>query len=469
MLDHVGWYFTAPWDPIPIRRGDALGLRAGADYFADLLAPGLSNSTSDARWISILSWCLKWSHITWQRAGGGDLSQRDAQRARYAWLRPLELLWIERALISNQEGGQLRGVRSVRRWRSAWARENRWLPNFGMSADQFRRYRQTGSYGAYRVVFRNVEGLTTGDGFTPGSTALALADLVNDSLPRSARLDAKQFDGRTKWGHWGAGNEVQYWIEHWRASREAPGGYLPTPAAEFGRRLPEDERDLLEPCLFPHNSVRRLVAEALASATEAGSHTDLCTALALSDALAGALAPASLAALPAFTQLADASMHAMRGLWAKVHRDGDTSTPTVASLAESEDLRERMAGLRLAADRWLIEPTRTTFPHERVSTELASSMLAATTTVDQLRALARHHHSHGGGRRWFREEADKFVPLLSDTGVEASDYRFRLTALTRLAAQCGLRGMQSALMAVTRNELDGTSDDDLDDQDGGPP
>lgn len=57
-----GWYFTAPWDPVLIRRGDALGLRAGADYFAELLAPGLSNASSDARWISLLSWCLMWSH-----------------------------------------------------------------------------------------------------------------------------------------------------------------------------------------------------------------------------------------------------------------------------------------------------------------------------------------------------------------------------------------------------------------------
>ena len=47
------WYFTAPWDSVPVRRDDALGFRAGADYFADLLAPGLSNAASDARWISL--------------------------------------------------------------------------------------------------------------------------------------------------------------------------------------------------------------------------------------------------------------------------------------------------------------------------------------------------------------------------------------------------------------------------------
>lgn len=42
------WYFSAPWDPLPVRRGDALGLRAGADYFADIIAPGLSSGTFDS-------------------------------------------------------------------------------------------------------------------------------------------------------------------------------------------------------------------------------------------------------------------------------------------------------------------------------------------------------------------------------------------------------------------------------------
>src|SRR5574337_1696143 len=166
MSEHGSWYFTGPWDPVLVRRGDALGLRAGADYFADLLAPGLSNATSDARWISLLSWCLKWSHVVWSNAGGGDLSRRDDQRARYAWLRPLELLWVDRTLESGQTTGQLRGRRSIERWRKA----NRQLPNFAMSPDQFRRYRQIGTYGAYRVVPRTVPGLTTGDGWTPDAT-----------------------------------------------------------------------------------------------------------------------------------------------------------------------------------------------------------------------------------------------------------------------------------------------------------
>ena len=122
MLEESSWYFTAPWEPVAIRRGDALGLRAAADYFADLIAPGLSNATSDARWISLMSWCLKWSHVVWQKADGGDLSTREAQRTRYAWLRPLELLWIARTLEAGQTTGQLRGRRSVERGALAQSR-----------------------------------------------------------------------------------------------------------------------------------------------------------------------------------------------------------------------------------------------------------------------------------------------------------------------------------------------------------
>lgn len=176
MSEQPTWYFTAPWEPVSVRRGDALGFRAAADHFAELVAPGLSNSTFDARWISLLSWCLRWSHVAWQNAGGADLSRREAQRDRYAWLRPLELLWVARTLESRQMTGQLRGRRSVERWLT----QNRTQPNFAMSPDQFRRYRQVGTYGAYRVVFRTVGGLTTGDGWTPEATALELAKLVDE-------------------------------------------------------------------------------------------------------------------------------------------------------------------------------------------------------------------------------------------------------------------------------------------------
>jgi hypothetical protein len=46
---------------------------------------------------------------------------------------------------------------------------------------------------------------------------------------------------------------------------------------------------------------------------------------------------------------------------------------------------------------------------------------------------------------------------VSDTGIAASDYRFRLRSICLLAAQCGVADMQSALKVITqgRPEDDG--------------
>lgn len=249
MPEQWGWYLTGPWEPVSIRRGDALGFRGASDYFAELLAPGLSNNTSDARWISLLSWCLKWSHIAWQNAGGRDLSRRDEQRERYTWLRPLELLWVDRTLEAGQKTGQLRGRRSIERWR----KNHRSSPNFAMSSDQFRRYRQVGTYGAYRVVLRTMPRLTTGDGWTPDDTSLQLARLVNDSLPGAARLRQEHFENGTQWGHWSKGKQVEYWTKHgWAEWEKSAGrGFLPTPDEAIRRPLPKEERQLLAPALFP--------------------------------------------------------------------------------------------------------------------------------------------------------------------------------------------------------------------------
>lgn len=461
VLEQSSWYFTAPWDPVPIRRGDALGLRAGADYFAELLAPGLSNNTSDARWISLLSWCLKWSHIAWRSAGGVDLSNRDDQRARYAWLRPLELLWVARALVSGQTTGQLRGRRSVRRWLDA-GEDVRRLDKFGMSEDQFRRFRQVGTYGAYRVVFRSISGLTTGDGWTPDDTAHKLANFVNESLPRPAQLRQEQLEVGTKWGHWSGGGEARYWLTRgWETGWASTGGLLPTQDEAKQRRLTEYERSLLEPALFATDSTRRMTAEVLASAKAARTHAGLCDALANSSALSKKLEPSSLAPLPAFTRFADAAMHAMRGLWSKINHDDAKQASAIESLALSVELQSKLDLLRDAGVAWLNAPARSVFPHEQVVTRLAEAMRDATTPVAQIRALARHHHEHGGGRRWFREQVGRLVPIVADTGIAASDYRFRLRPLCRLAAQCGVANLTQALDAVEQQEPDDEEGDTL--------
>lgn len=458
-----GWYFTAPWDPVPIRRGDALGFRAGADYFADLLAPDLSNAASDARWLSLLSWCLKWSHVVWQHAGGSDLSRRDGQRARYAWLRPLELLWVDRTLESGQTTGQLRGRQSIKRWREA----ERELPNFAMTPDQFRRYRQVGTYGAYRVVLRKVRGLTKGDGWTLDDTAIQLATLVNESLPGDVRLKEPHFDNGTKWKHW-VGDEARYWVKHgWPKAWEKAGkGLRPTPNDDVGKRLPQEERRLLEPALFSAESTRRLTAETLAAAKGAWSHADLCETLANSIVLSSKIEPRSLAPLPAFTRFADASMHAMRGLWTEINTDDLNPAPAVDKLAGSSQIRTRLDLVRETGAAWLRAPGRIAFPHADVVTRLAEATQAARTPIDQVRALAGHHYEHGGGRRWFREQGGKMVPLVENNDIAASDYRFRLRALSRLAGQCGVANMKDVLDVVERNELEDTAQRDPADEEG---
>ncbi|MBS0212001.1 MAG: hypothetical protein JSR26_02310 [Proteobacteria bacterium] len=424
----------------------------------------MSNATSDARWITLLSWCLKWSHVVWESTGGGDLSGRDAQRARYAWLRPLELLWIDRTIESGQTTGQLRGRRSIERWRLA----KRQLPNFAMNPDQFRRYRQIGIYGAYRVILRAERELTRGDGWTPARTTLDLANLVNQSLPRDARLKHEKFEIGTKWGIW-TGDEARYWVKHGWPPAERKGadrGLLPTPDKGISKRLPEQERRLLEPVLFSAESTRRVTADAMAGARGARSHADLCDWLANSYALSKKIEPKSLATLPAFSRFADASMHAMRGLWVEINGDEANQTPSLEKLARSSELRARLDLVRETGKAWLSAPRRCTFPHDSVITRLAEAVLAAKNTIDLLRTLARHHHEHGGGRRWFREQGGKMVPLVADSGIAASDYRFRLRPLGLLAAQCGVAKLNDVLDVVGRNQFEEADSLRAEDEDG---
>lgn len=452
MNEQPGWYLTAPRERVTVRRGDPLGFRVTAEHYAELLAPGLSNASSDARWITLLSWCLHWSDVVWQQADGRDLSARDAQSARYAWLRPLELLWVDRTLEAGQSSGQLRGLRSVKRWRDA----KRKPPNFDMSAEQFRRFRQVGTYGAYRVVFRGMQELTTGDGWTPAGEARKLADIVNSALPAEFRLKRDDFGNGVKWAVW-TGREAQYWItKGWPAAGRSDSRWpkhgtraaerlLPADKDRIGTPLPEPERRVMESVLFSIGSTRRTTAECLARAKHARSHAELA------DALAGSTKLTGLEGLPAFTRFADAATHAMRGLWDQVWKNGPA--PDIGSLARSQDLRERLDRARERGGVWLGQQSERADHRARTVTLLAQTLAEAEAPADQIRALVGHHQAHGGGRRWFEHRSGRIVPLLPDAANPAADYRFRLRALTRLAAQCGVARLGHTLDAVERSEF----------------
>jgi len=446
------WYFTAPWEPVRLRRGDALGFRAAADHFADLLAPGLNNATRDARWITLLSWCLYWSHRAWQKAGGRDLSEREEQRRRYAWLRPLELLWIARALEfdaqkQNPPKRQLPGQRSVRNWL-----DKRHLPDFSMSTPQFIRYRQIGIYGAYRVVFRSVAGLTVGnDGWTPDETMRALAQLVD----HSTSFKATQLDKNIKWGSWN-GKENRFWIEKgWRDWRSANKEMLPTPTGLANVKLSADECRLLKPALFGDGSFRRITASILAEATHTTkSHDDLCEILAKSRASFRDAKYDVLALLPVFSRFTDAAMDGMRGLWDEIGNSDVAQSVSLQKLVQTDDIPEKLNVLRTAAENWRRTSDKDRFPHEAIVTSLAEAICQARTPLDQVRALIAHHQKEGGGRRWLYEQDGRLVREATDSDIPASDYRFRLLPLCRMAAQCGVADMRHALAALRLNSDD---------------
>jgi hypothetical protein len=322
-----------------------------------------------------------------------------------------------------------------------------------MNPDQFRRYRQVGTYGAYRVVFRTVADLTEGDGWTPAKTALKLADLVNQKLPQEAQLRDKRFERVTKWGIW-RDQETRFWTERgWREWRtKADHGFLPTPDNAVRKPLSKDERRILEPALFSTDSVRRVTAEVLASANACRSHSELCDALANSTKLELKLKPASLVPFPAFTRLADAAMHAMRVLWKEIIRDEENQAPVIEKIARSSDLQEKFQELRKASETWCKTQHRNTFPHNQTVTRLAETMFDVNTPKEQIQALTKYHQENGGGRRWFREQAGKLMPLVADTGIATSDYRFRLRSICLLAAQCGVADMNAALDAISQHD-----------------
>lgn len=443
------------------RRGDALGFRGLADQYADALAPDLSNGTVDARWITLLSWCLKASHEVWAKAEGeSGLGSRAAQQRRYAWLRPLELLWVAWTLQAGEAGGrQLRGQRAVRKWLAGGARGE----NFGMPPEQFRRYRQTGLYGAYRTLMRRVPGFTLGergpDGWTPSTVVNGLFDHVNRRLPKHVRFRDEVLDGGTHWGRWRE-QEDRWWMKAgWDWEVGGLEELLPTEAG-VSKLLPGEERELLKGCLFPKDHRRLVVARALRGVEPGSRHVDLCDLLARDPVLMSSGAGPLLATLPAFTRLADAGMDAMRALWAAVGASDQAGGPEVADLASVPALQQPLLRLVESSRTWNARPDTAMMRAGETVVLLAGAMAGARTAGEQLRALARHHELHGGGLRWFRVRRGRVEPLLPQNGAAASPYRFRLWPLARLARQCGVADTRTALEAALSRDDDAPDEGD---------
>jgi hypothetical protein len=447
--------FTAPWEPVVVRRGDALGLRALADQFADALAPDLSNRIRDGRWVTILAWCLARSHAVFHASGGRSVATRSEQRERYAWLRPLELMWVARTIALAKEDWRDRSLAGQRRVQPWYTDDSKSRDRFGMSIDQFRAYRQTGMYGGYRVAFRKWPDMTVrGDGWTPGPATNGLAQWLDGKLGKVARPPWPIHDEDSlpmKRAKRDPGSEHGWWFRHWdtfdRGGRSADENTLPRRKDDF-TILPEV--DLLKPLVFggdPSGRLRSKVAREVqrASATD---HIEVCEHLSRVFA-----SDPTMKLLSRFSRLADAGMAAMDLVAKPLGRKPRVTLADVAARPAAGAVCEE---LMAAAQEWR-KNGEMQLRHIEKAHRFARAIPSARPN-DCLRALLQHHEVYGGGLRWFVLRDGK-VETRTPPRAVSSRYRFRLWSLCRLATQCGvLRNMPSALRGEEEAEEDETSE-----------
>jgi len=452
-------FFTAPWDPVVVRRGDALGLRALADEFAEAVAPGLSNRVRDGRWVTILAWCLVHSQEVFRMRSGPSVSTASEQRARYGWLRPLELMWVARTIELADEAASNRsmsGQRSIRRWRDTGQ-----LPQdrFGMSEEQFRAYRQTGMYGGYRIAFRTWPGLTeNGDGWTPGPVAHDLAKWLDKQLGRNLLPTWNTNRAPTV----GKGEEHIWWLRRWATFNNKGRDYdvntLPRLGDDF-KKLPEKEAVQLEPIIFgsireKHEDCRRRRSIALEVAKSSGTtHIEICEHLSQtfsSDPIISYLAR--------FSRLADTGIEAMDLIANQLARESATPLKTVEG---NKDVARACKDLRAAASEWLSGEGSGSAMIGVTHCGKASDFAQTITSVEPqncVKALLDHHEQRGGGLLWFVRRGLHVELCSTPTDRVAAPYRFRLWSLCRLAAQCGV--IKKMPPALSNGDVESSEHDD---------
>lgn len=444
----ASWFFSAPEDDTVVRRGDPLGLRDRAEEYARVLAPGVTNRTYDARWITILAWILTRGHEAWRAYGGGDgaVASRAEAKELYRWIRPLELLWIARTTRATSDRGrgrQVPGVRAVRRWL-----DDKQLDHFGLGPAPYERYRFTGVYGAYRSVLRSLPDLTAGgDGWRPGPQARVLATIVErHAACQPIRAQRRGVRPRPE----------AYWLRAftWSADRTH---FLPTPV-NTPSKLPQKEAGTLAALLFGQGDdggLRRAVVRASAR-SRARSRADLLEDVVNSPGLAGA--KGELEDLPTFCALADAGIDAMNACWGVLAtaRGSDRRGVALDSLVARAGVRRAFGELRTAATTW----AGTRAEAHGVADSLARSMAVAGSDDRRLfSALASHHRDHGTGLQWLALRDGQVEPLVPVRGTFATRYRFRIAALCRLGVQCGvIDRMPQALSARDEFDIEDGSD-----------
>lgn len=426
------WILTAPWEPDLERRGDALGLGNIAEDFANILAPDLSNRTRDARWISILSWCLCMSeNAPWRQKGSNGGWSSDLSRSRYEWIQPLELMWIYRTynITMEYKGFQLPGIRTVKKL----VDEKRSIPStFDLSDDQLHRYRFIGIYGSYRTALRFLPGLTENeDGWTPGEKAKMLAAIVSEKIkfpvPESISAKAKVDKyWRNQWQNWrgdGVSNRKEV--------------FLPQDEADV-TILPKKESEILGNVIFgadENGKRRKKVVETIAKC-KAVDHKELCEVLSPIDDKLKVLAP--------FADLTESALAVLSSVW-RLFCSPTNKNPTI-SLDEAVTNKETRAKLD-AAKKSAVAWNKQQFGEYYALCSKLAEALSEDSHKIRLKNLIQFHSEYGAGLHWMCiDKKTNILPLLPTNSRGASPYRYRLWQLCRLAVQCGvLKKMPDAL------------------------
>ncbi|MCA9063020.1 MAG: hypothetical protein KDA96_08175 [Planctomycetaceae bacterium] len=434
------WFFTAPYEKTAVRRGDPLGMRAGAEDMAERLAPGLSNRTMDGRWLSIMCWALQQADAAWRILGAPTVDGHgvtgEAAREFYSYLRPLELLWLARTVKNtgdNGKGRQLPGIRAVRRWLDG----NHGHERFGFYPDSYSRYRFTGVYSAYRVALRTLPGLTAdGNGWQVGPLGREFAALVSGEVRCSPTHSRRRGKRPTPEQYW---QQRFYW-------NDGPFDFLPTIISR-PRRLVGPEKRLLERAVFLRSKAgdgdcrgsirRRAVVEAAAKSSATTRHGLFAD---IARTLGGTKPLEEIAMLSPFCELADAGVAAMNACWAAVREGGGAGFMRASDILDSTTVTAALNVLAETASRWESERSGSD-PGIAAADALATSVLGAKgDRRRQFLALERHHNRFGGGLKWLALDGDTIKPLAPIRGGDASQYQFRIGALCRLGVQAGIIG-----------------------------
>lgn len=430
------WLFTEPSEQIFIKRGDPLGWGDIADKYSNMLVPGLSKRTYNARWITILCWCL---YVSKNAPLKYFLNTRNGQRERYQWLRPLELIWIAHALAYGDDSKgkmQLPGRRGVQKWVKMPKTKQYNDNKFGLSTDQWNRYRYSGIYGAYRVSLRKLHGLTVNeDGWTPDDIGTELAKLVENELSE-IQQDEIKIKPRCK--------PESHWINNVWKKLAKNSSILPSSETIV---LPEKEREFLKKALFCdclECNRRRIVAETIGK-MKAGTYSELCSKIA--EKLEKSDDGVYLSLLAPFSKFSDSAIDVFIEIINIMEKD-ESAQISIKELVKDKNVLNKIDSLVDETNEWIKESvnirSNTKIDFSLVN-ELAKSISNKNKDeIEILKVLINYHIYHGGGRKWFNlinsDYLELAIPIKSNSeqNSKPNRYRFRLWQLAQMAVQCGV-------------------------------